>query len=87
MGDGWVVRALTRKVHRSETRGNKHIVIVEPNMKLVYAVKFSLAMTGCLCCLQVAHMAFLHAWNSEIFVGISSLITFVSGVIVGQKAS
>jgi len=36
---------------------------------------------------QVAHMAFLHCWNSEVFVAISSLITFVSGIIVGKKAS
>jgi len=36
---------------------------------------------------QVAHMAFLHSWNGEIFVAISSLITFVSGIIIGQKAS
>ena len=44
-------------------------------------------MTVCLSCLEVAHMAFLRCWNSEIFVAISSLITFVSGVIVGQKGS
>ena len=87
MGDDWVFKALTRKVRRNETRGNKHVIIVEPNMKLVYAVKFAMAMTGCLSCLQIAHMAFLHSWNSEIFVGISSLITFVSGIIIGQKAS
>jgi hypothetical protein len=36
---------------------------------------------------QAAHMAFLHCWNSEVFVAISSLITFVSGIIIGQKAS
>jgi hypothetical protein len=32
-------------------------------------------------------MAFLHCWNSEIFVVISTLITFVSGIIVGKKVS
>ena len=75
----WVKQILTRKVRRRE--------VVEPNEKLVYAVKFSLAMTGCLSLLEVAHMAFLHSWNAEIFVAISSLITFVSGIIIGQKAS
>jgi len=44
-------------------------------------------MTVCLSCLEVAHMAFLHSWNSEIFVAISSLVTFVSGIIIGQKVS
>ena len=75
----WVKQILTRKVRRRE--------VVEPNEKLVYAVKFSLAMTACLSLLEVAHMAFLHSWNAEIFVAISSLITFVSGIIIGQKAS
>jgi hypothetical protein len=74
----WVKQILTRKVRRRE--------VVEPNEKLVYAVKFSLAMTACLSLLEVAHMAFLRSWNAEIFVAISSLITFVSGIIIGQKA-
>jgi hypothetical protein len=78
---------LTRKIRRPGTRGNKYILIAEPNEKLVYAVKFALAMTACLSGLEVAHMAFLHSWNAEIFVAISSLITFVSGIIIGQKAS
>ena len=86
MGD-WVRRAMTRKIRRSGTRGNQHILIAEPNEKLVYAVKFAIGMTVCLSGLEAAHMAFLHAWNAEIFVAISSLITFVSGIIIGQKAS
>ena len=83
----WIRRVLTRKIRRKGTRGNQHILIAEPNEKLVYAVKFAIGMTVCLSALEVAHMAFLHSWNSEIFVAISSLITFVSGIIIGQKAS
>ena len=83
----WIRQALTRKIRRKGTRGNQHVVIVEPNEKLVYAVKFAISMTVCLSSLEVAHMAFLHSWNTEIFVAISSLITFVSGIIIGQKAS
>lgn len=78
---------MTRKIHRKGTRGNQHVLIAEPNEKLVYAVKFAIGMTVCLSGLEVAHMAFLHTWNAEIFVAISSLITFVSGIIIGQKAS
>jgi len=82
----WVRRALTRKVKRKGTRGNQHVIVAEPDEKLVYVVKFALGMTACLSGLEVAHMAFLHSWNAEIFVAISSLITFVSGIIIGQKA-
>jgi hypothetical protein len=63
------------------------VLIVEPNEKLVYAVKFVIGMTICLSVLEVVHMIFLHSWNSEIFVVISNLITFVPGIIIGQKAS
>ena len=77
-----IKRALTR---RRIQRGR--VISEEPNEKLVYVVKFALGMTACLSCLEVAHMAFLHSWNAEIFVAISSLITFVSGIIIGQKAS
>ena len=66
---------------------NSTLVRFQPDERVVYAVKFAIGMTVCLSCLEVAHMAFLHCWNSEIFVVISSLITFVSGIIVGQKVS
>lgn len=49
--------------------------------------KFAIGMTVYLSCLEAAHIVFLHFWNSEIFVAISSLIAFVSGIIIGQKAS
>ncbi len=83
----WVRKALTRKLKRRGARGNQHVIIVEPNEKLVYTVKFAVWMAVCLTGLEVAHMAFLRSWNTEIFVAISSLITFVSGIIIGQKAS
>lgn len=77
----WVKRVLSRRVFR---RGKP--VIVLPNEKLVYAVKFALGMTVCLTALEVAHMAFLGSWNSEIFAGISGLIGTVTGIILAQKA-
>ena len=83
----WVRRALMRKVIRGHVRSKQHVETVEADERVVYAVKFAIGMTVCLSCLGVAHMAFLHCWNSEIFVAISSLITLVSGIIIGQKAS
>jgi len=49
-------------------------------------VKFAIAMTGCLSALEVAHMAFLGTWSSEIFAAISGLIGTVSGVLISQHA-
>ena len=81
----WVRNALSRRVHRS-LKGKQVIVIEEPNEKLVYAVKFAICIIVCLSGLEVAHMAFMHSWNSEIFAGISGLIGTVTGIIVGQKS-
>jgi hypothetical protein len=59
---------------------------VQPNEKLVYAVKFAIGMTVCFSALEIAHMAFLGTWNSEVFAGITGLIGTVSGVLIGQHA-
>jgi hypothetical protein len=83
----WIRKALTKTVQRKGSRGEKtEIVIVQPNEKLVYAVKFAIGMTVCLSALEIAHMAFLGTWNSEIFAGITGLIGTVSGILIGQKA-
>jgi hypothetical protein len=76
-----------RKAIRGPVRSKQHVETVEADERLVYAVKFAIGMTVCLSCLEVAHMAFLHCWNSKVFVAISSLVTFVSGVIIGHKVS
>lgn len=86
MSDDWVRRALARKVKRKGSRGNQHVLITEPNEKLVYVVKFALGMTACLSVLEVAHMAFLGSWSSEVFAAISGLSGTVIGIFVGQKA-
>jgi hypothetical protein len=58
----------------------------EPNEKLVLGVKFAIGMTVCLSLLEVAHLAFLHTWNSEVFAAISGLSGTVIGIFVGQKS-
>ena len=83
---GWVRKALTKTVQRKGSRGREQIVVVQPNEKLVYAVKFAIGMTVCLSALEIAHMAFLGTWNSEVFAGITGLIGTVSGILIGQKA-
>jgi hypothetical protein len=81
----WIKTALTRRISRKDVRGRVRVVTVPPNEKLVLLVKFSLAMTVCLSALEVAHLAVLHSWNSEVFAGITSLIGTVSGVIVSHR--
>jgi hypothetical protein len=76
-----IKRALSRKrVQRGRS------VVEEPDEKLVWGVKFAIGMTACLSGLEVAHLAFLGTWSSEIFAAITGLIGTVTGIFVGQKA-
>lgn len=81
----WVKKALTRRVHKKGPRGRDQVEVVEPNEKLVLGVKFAIGMTICLSALEIAHMAFLGSWNSEIFAAITGLTGTVTGIFVGQK--
>ncbi|MCW3994275.1 MAG: hypothetical protein NWE85_06920 [Candidatus Bathyarchaeota archaeon] len=49
-------------------------------------MKFAIAMTICLSAVEVAHMAFLGTWSTEVFAAISGLIGTVSGILIGQRA-
>ena len=82
----WVKRALTKTIQRRGSRGKIEVIVVQPNEKLVYVVKFAICMTVCLSALEVAHMAFMGMWSSEIFAAISGLIGTVSGVLISQHA-
>ena len=74
----WIKRALT-KTTREPT------AIIEPNPKLVYAVKFAIAITACLTTLEITHIIFLHTWNSEIFSAITGLTGTITGIFLTQK--
>ena len=81
----WIKKALTKTVQRKGSRGKTEIIVVQPNEKLVLGVKFAIGMTICLSALEVAHMAFLGSWNSEVFAGITGLIGTISGILISQK--
>jgi hypothetical protein len=81
----WIKKALTKTVQRKGSRGKTEIIVVQPNEKLVLGVKFAIGMTVCLSALEIAHMAFLGSWNSEIFAAITGLSGTVMGIFVGQK--
>lgn len=80
-----VKKALTRKISVKRGRGQQ-TVEVTPSERLVLGVKFAIVMTLILSALEVAHMAFLGSWSSEIFAAISGLIGTVSGVLISQHA-
>lgn len=80
-----VKKALTRKILVKRGRGQQ-TVEVTPSERLVLGVKFAIVMTLILSALEVAHMAFLGSWSSEIFAAITGLIGTVSGVLISQHA-
>jgi hypothetical protein len=82
----WIKKALTKTVQRKGSRGKTEVIVVQPNEKLVLGVKFAIGMTVCLSALEIAHMAFLGSWNSEVFAAITGLSGTVMGIFVGQKA-
>lgn len=75
-----IKRALTRQRFQ---RGR--LVDEEPDETLVYVVKFGIAMTVCFSAVEIANMAFLHNWNSEVFSAITGLVGIVVGVFAGRK--
>jgi hypothetical protein len=82
----WIRRALTRRMSRKGLRGRQEEFIIVPDERLVYAVKFTVGMSVCLSALEIAHMAFLGRWNSEVFAALSGLIGMISGILIGQRA-
>jgi hypothetical protein len=76
----WIRRVLTRRRPRASR------AVEEPDERLVYVVKFALGMTGFLTAIEIAHLALLRTWNSEVFAAITGLIGTVSGILIGQKA-
>jgi len=77
-----IKRALTKR----RRDGKRPVVVEEPDERLVLGVKFAIGMTLCLSVLEVAHMAFIGTWNSEIFAGITGLTGSIVGLFVGKKA-
>lgn len=84
----WLRKALTRKVTVPDKSGRDRrtqVIIVEPDERLVYGVRFAIGAIGFLSAVEVGSMAFLHAWNSEVFASISGLIGLVTGILISAK--
>ena len=78
----WIKRALTRKTTDKTVTTE---VEVEPSDRLVLGVKFSIALTFSLTALEIAHLALLGTWNSEVFAAITGLAGTITGILISQK--
>jgi len=61
-------------------------VEIPPSERLVYGVYFALAALIGLVALEMAHMALLGSWNSELFAAITLVIGTILGAFFGVKA-
>jgi hypothetical protein len=77
----WIKRALTRKTTDKTVAEAE----VPPSERLVLGVKFAIALTFSLTALEIAHLALLHSWNSEVFAAITGLAGTITGILISQK--
>jgi hypothetical protein len=79
----WIKRALTRKT--TDKTITQPEATVEPSDRLVLGVKFAIAFTFSLTALEIAHLALLGTWNSEVFAAITGLAGTITGILISQK--
>ena len=77
----WIKRALTRKT-TDKTASTEE---VPPSERLVLGVKFAISLTFSLTALEIAHLALLRTWNSEVFAAITGLAGTITGILITQK--
>jgi hypothetical protein len=76
----WIKRALTRR-----TVDKTAAAEVPPSERLVLGVKFAIALAFSLTALEIAHLALLRTWNSEVFAAITGLAGTITGILISQK--
>ncbi len=76
----WIKKALTRRTV-DKTASDE----VSPSERLVLGVKFTIALTFSLTAIEIAHLALLHTWNSEVFAAITGLAGTITGILISQK--
>ncbi len=83
----FVKKALTRKItNKTSLQESEAILEVEPDARLVLGTKFAIAMTFCLSAVEIAHLAILGTWNSEVFAAITGLAGTITGILISQKS-
>jgi len=81
----FVKKALTHRIHKRGPREWDQFEVIGSNEKLVLGVKFAIFMVVCLSAFEFAHMAFLGAWNIELFVAVTGLSGTIMGIFAVQK--
>jgi hypothetical protein len=79
----WIKRALTRKT--TDKTATSEATEVQPSERLVLGVKFAITLTFSLTALEIAHLALLGTWNSEVFAAITGLTGTITGILISQK--
>ena len=80
----WVKRALTRRTTDKTVLATADEV--PPSERLVLGVKFAIILTFSLTAIEIAHLAMLHTWNSEVFATITGLAGTITGILISQKS-
>lgn len=73
----FIRKALTRRHGRTE---------IPPSQRLVLGIQFAVVALLCLTGLEIAYMALVRAFSSEIFAAITLVIGTILGTFFGQKA-
>ena len=83
----WVKKALTRKItDKAALQENAEVAQeVPPSERLVLGTKFAIALTFSLTAIEIAHLALLRTWNSEVFAAITGLAGTITGILISQK--
>ncbi len=85
----WVRRALTRRItNKTQLQENAEAAVEEvaPSDRLVLGTKFAIALTACFTAIEIAHLALLGTWNSEVFAAITGLAGTITGILISQKS-
>jgi uncharacterized membrane protein YjjP (DUF1212 family) len=85
----WVKRALTRRITNKtalQEQAEAAVEEVSPSERLVLGTKFAIVMTFCFTAIEIAHLALLGTWNSEVFAAITGLAGTITGILISQKS-
>jgi len=80
----WIKKALTKRKTTDKTVASVADE-VPPSERLVLGVKFAIALTFSLTAIEIAHLALLGTWNSEVFAAITGLAGTITGILISQK--
>jgi hypothetical protein len=85
-----VKKALTRRITDKtalQSQNSEAVLELEPDERLVLGTKFAIAFTFSLSAIEIANLASLHTWNSEVFAAITGLSGTIMGILISQKST